>query len=331
VSIEAPATSLRFAVIGAGRLGASLALALSRCGQTLVGFTAGSEAGCTRAEGWLGVAASNSISSLTRLRPNIYFICVPDSAVAAVAADLARELRAAQGKSRPTAGSGDRAYDPDPVDLGVTAAPHPLVVAHTSGATSVSMLHPCEEAGAAALVFHPLQTFSEPLAGSTRFAGAGVAITPGPAQPDAAGTTGMQVAGMLSMRPFFLADDKRGLYHAAASVACNYFVTLEYVAEQLFVKAGLPERATLSLFLPLVEATLANLAARGPADALTGPLSRGDTITIAEHLAALAADAPETLPVYRSLGLATLDLVAARHEVPAEELAALRGLLTGPT
>jgi predicted short-subunit dehydrogenase-like oxidoreductase (DUF2520 family) len=323
VSIEASTTSLRFAVIGAGRLGASLALALCRCGPTLVGFTAASEAGRARAEAWLGLPSSTGIASLTRTRPDLYFICVPDSAVAAVATELAGELRAARGASVPTADAADHGQS--------LALPRPPVVVHTSGATSISALQPCEEAGAAALAFHPLQTFPEPLSGSTRFAGAGVAITPGPARPDAAGTTGMRVADMLGMRPFFLADDKRGLYHAAASVACNYFVTLEHIAEQLFAKAGMPERVTLSLFLPLVEATLSNLAARGPVDALTGPLSRGDAVTIAGHLAALAADAPEVLPVYRSLGLATLDLVAERHEVPAEELADLRRLLTGPT
>ena len=79
----------------------------------------------------------------------------------------------------------------------------------------------------------------------------------------------------------------------------------------------------LSLFLPLVEATLENLAARGPVAALTGPLSRGDAATIAAHLEALARDAPEALPVYRALGLATLDLVAARHEVDAQVLESL--------
>ena len=114
------------------------------------------------------------------------------------------------------------------------------------------------------------------------------------------------------MRPFFLADDKRSLYHAAATVACNYLVTLEHLADELFVKAGVPERVTLSLFLPLVRATLDNLAAQGPVDALTGPLSRGDAATIAAHLEALAADAPETAPGLPRARPRDLDLVAAR-------------------
>lgn len=307
VSIEAAPTSSRFAVIGAGRLGAGLALALCAEGQTLSGFTAATPEGRVRAEQWLGFPAFHRVADIAALHPDLYIIAVPDGAVADVAAELGAALAAA--------GAGDPASPP--------------VVLHTSGATSVAVLEPCEKAGAATLVFHPLQTFPEPLIGATRFAGAGVALTPGPGRPEVAGLAGMDLADTLGMLPFLLADDKRGLYHAAASVACNYLVTLEAVANDLFVKAGVPERVTFQLFLPLVRATLDNLASRGPVDALTGPLSRGDAATIAAHLEALAADAPESLPVYRALGRATLDLVTARGEVSPAVVARMKELLTG--
>ncbi len=190
------------------------------------------------------------------------------------------------------------------------------VVAHTSGATSVAVLAPCEQAGAATLVFHPLQTFSEPITGSTRFPGTAIAITPSDARPDSpASTLGFALAHVLGARPFSLPDDKRSLYHAAATLACNYLVTLEHHSKRLFVQAGLPEDEALALFLPLVRATLDNVAAQGTVAALTGPLSRGDTQTIVNHLEALASDAPDLLPLYRALGRATLDLVEARGEV----------------
>ena len=303
VSIEASATSLRFAIIGAGRLGASLALALRTRGQSLTGFTAGSSAGLARAQAWLGVPGVPTLADLVETRPDLYVICVPDGAVAGVAAALATELGAGRGIAAGT------------------------VVAHTSGATSIAALQACAEAGTATLVFHPLQTFPEPLSASTRFAGAGVALTPGPVRPEAAGATGMRLAETLGMRPFFLVDDKRGLYHAAATVACNYLVTLEHAANELFVEAGVPERVSLSLFLPLVTATLENLATRGSVEALTGPLSRGDVATVATHLQALAADAPHLLPVYRALGEATLPLVAAKPDVSHHTLERLEKLL----
>ncbi len=306
-------------MIGAGRLGASLALALRAQGASLLGFTAHSPAGRARAEACLGGRASASIADLVSLGPNLYVIAVPDQSLPEVATELAAHL------PRPAAGggAGSRPGSDAPAHAGGVA------VLHTSGATSVGVLQPCEQAGAETLVFHPLQTFSDPHTGSARFAGAAIAITPSDSRPDSpAAARGFALARLLGARPFLLPDEKRGLYHAAATFACNYLVTLEHHAEQLFVQAGLPPDEALSLFLPLVRATLDNVAAQGTIEALTGPLSRGDTRTVADHLAILEREAPHLCPVYRALGLATLDLVRARQEVAPSAIAELAGLLT---
>jgi predicted short-subunit dehydrogenase-like oxidoreductase (DUF2520 family) len=217
-------------------------------------------------------------------------------------------------------------------------------VLHTSGATSVAVLAACARAGALTLAFHPLQTFPDPIAGATRFAGVAIAVTPGGEDPDPrAAELGFSLARSLGARPFLLADGKRTLYHAAATIACNYFVTLEHQAEQLFIKAGLGAnrsadpntdhdtgaggREALALFLPLVAATLENLRLEGSVAALTGPLSRGDEHTVHGHLKALAAEAPGLLALYRVLGLATLDIVRARGEVDDGAIAGLTRLL----
>ncbi|MBN1320994.1 MAG: DUF2520 domain-containing protein [Thermoleophilia bacterium] len=304
-------TSLSFAVVGAGRLGASLALALRAQGALLLGFTAGSPAGRARAETWLGGHASDGLAPLVSPAPQLFVIAVPDQDLPRVAADLGVHLAAA-------------------APLSAVARLEPPVVAHTSGATSVDVLAPCMEAGATALAFHPLQTFSDPLTGSSRFTAAAIAITPSASQPDRPGADfGFSLARLLGARPFLLPDHKRSLYHAAAAFACNYLVTLQHHAEALFIESGLPGEQALSLFLPLVRATFDNIAAQGTVRALTGPLSRGDTGTIDRHLGALRADAPHLLRVYRELGLATLDILRLRGEVDPliiEEL----GLLLSP-
>jgi predicted short-subunit dehydrogenase-like oxidoreductase (DUF2520 family) len=293
-------TALRFAVIGAGRLGASLALALRAQGLHLAGFTAHTQSGRARAEAWLGLPAHADGMDLVSLRPDLYIVAVPDAALPEVAARLAESL--------------------------VGPGPAPAVV-HTSGATSVDVLRPCQEAGATTLVFHPLQTFSDPVSGSTRFGGTAIAVTPDSGGADSPGARlGFALADLLGARPFLLADSMRSLYHAAATLACNYLVTLEHQAQQLFAQAGLPSADVLPLFLPLVKATLANIEGEGTVKALTGPLSRGDVFTVRGHLAALAADAPHLLPLYRVLGLATLDLVRARGEVGASIIDELAGL-----
>ena len=297
---------MRFVVVGAGRLGASLALALRSHGSTLLGFTSHSPEGRAHAESWLGMPSFPGLAEVVGRDPDLYLLAVPDRALPTVAGELARLLDASGATHRP-------------------------YVAHTSGATSADVLAPCEKAGAHTLVFHPLQTFSDPLTGAGRFEGTAIAVTPSDSQADsAAARLGFALARALGARPFLLPDDKRSLYHAAATMACNYLVTLEHQAARLFVTAGLPEEQALSLFLPLVEATLANVAAQGTVDALTGPLSRGDTGTVSRHLAALAVDAPGLLPLYRTLGLATLDMVRARGEVPRQVIETLADMLTDP-
>ncbi|MBN1631240.1 MAG: DUF2520 domain-containing protein [Thermoleophilia bacterium] len=314
--IDNSSTSLRFVVIGAGRLGASLALALRGRGARLLGYTAQSDAGRARAAGWLGGQAAATLAELVSTQPDLYVAAVPDQALPHVAEDLAVAM------------AGARSMETVDHHFGGVFPPY---VAHTSGATSVEVLRPCEEAGAATFVFHPLQTFSDPTTGTNRFAGAAVAITPADPSPESSVLAfGSALARALDARPFFLPDEKRGLYHAAASLACNYLVTLEHHAEHLFVEAGLPKDEALSFFLPLVRTTLENIASQGTIRALTGPLSRGDVVTIASHLEALAADARHLLPLYRALGLATLDLVRAREEVPPQAMAELERLLMDP-
>lgn len=243
------------------------------------------------------------MAALLPSRPDLLILAVPDDAVTQVAAELGALLQA------------------DP-------APWSPVVLHTSGTTSVSALAPCRGAGSTTLVFHPLQTFPDPVAGADRFPGAAIAVTPPPGRRQEEATAfGWALAEKLGARPFLLDDAKRALYHAAATMACNYLVTLEDRAKRLFVEAGLPEGESVSLFLPLVRSTVDNIASAGTVAALTGPLARGDAGTVEGHLAALERHAPDTLALYVSLGLATLDLVSVQGRIDAKEIARLRRLL----
>jgi predicted short-subunit dehydrogenase-like oxidoreductase (DUF2520 family) len=274
----------------------------------LAGFTARTAPGRAKAESWLGSSSAVGIHELVSCQPDIYVVAVPDHELPRVAEELANEMRAPR---RPKLSQ-------------------PLVL-HTSGATSVEVLGPCAKAGAMTLVFHPLQTFADPASGSKRFDRAAVAITPGSGRQDGPELMlGFALARLLGAQPFFLPDERRTLYHAAATVACNYLVTLEYLAQRLFVRAGLAEDQAIDLFLPLVIATLENVRDHGPVAALTGPLSRGDSDTVAKHLEALASEEPPLVLPYRVLGLATLDLVRARGEIDPQVVTELGELLGGP-
>ena len=104
-----------------------------------------------------------------------------------------------------------------------------------------------------------------------------------------------------------MTDQDRAAYHAAASVASNFLVTLEGAAERLAATAGV-ERALLA---PLVRAAVENWAARGAEEALTGPIARGDDETVARQRAAVAERTPDLLPLFDAMVDATRAAVAA--------------------
>ena len=90
-----------------------------------------------------------------------------------------------------------------------------------------------------------------------------------------------ELAERLGMRPFEIDDDGRAAYHAAASMASNFLVTLEAAAEAIAAGAGLEPDDARELLMPLVRQTVENVAELGPERALTGPVARGDEATVA--------------------------------------------------
>jgi predicted short-subunit dehydrogenase-like oxidoreductase (DUF2520 family) len=176
-------------------------------------------------------------------------------------------------------------------------APGPLV-GHCSGASGLGELTPHE-----AFSLHPLMTVT---ADGAEFAGAGAAIAG--STPRALGFAA-ELAAALGMRGVEVAERDRAAYHAAASIASNFLVTLEAAAERIAADVGL-ERGQLA---PLVRATVENWARLGPDRALTGPVARGDEATIARQRAAIDEVAPDLLPLFDELVTATRAL-AARGE-----------------
>src|SRR5207237_931021 len=152
-------------------------------------------------------------------------------------------------------------------------APGPWV-AHVSGAPPLAALDPHRRR----FSVHPLQTFT--LArGPEQLDGAWAAVT---AEAVEARALGFELARLLGLEPFELADADRPLYHAAAAIASNYLVTLYRIAASLFEQVDAPPKA----LVPLMRRTIENDFE------LTGPISRGDWSTVDAHLEALAERRP---------------------------------------
>jgi predicted short-subunit dehydrogenase-like oxidoreductase (DUF2520 family) len=174
--------------------------------------------------------------------------------------------------------------------------PGPLV-GHCAGAWGLDLLAPHE-----AFALHPLMTVTR--AGAT-FRGCGAAVA---GSTPRAVALAHELADRLGMQAFEVADADRAAYHAAASMASNYLVTLEDAAEQLLGTAG-PDRRML---VPLVRAALENWAAMGGPAALTGPIARGDDAAVDRQREAVAERTPELLAMFDAMAERTRDLAGRR-------------------
>jgi predicted short-subunit dehydrogenase-like oxidoreductase (DUF2520 family) len=189
-----------------------------------------------------------------------------------------------------------------PATAEAVAGAAPLV-GHTSGATPLAALAP---ATAERFGLHPLQTFASG-AGPETFTGAGAAVAGStPSALDFA----VSLARRLGMTPFEIDDEGRAAYHAAASLASNFLVTLQAAAESIAGGAGLEPSEARALLVPLLRRTVENLAELGPEGALTGPIARGDHATVASQRAAVEDVAPHLLDLFDELVRHTHSLAA---------------------
>lgn len=214
----------------------------------------------------------------------IVLLCVPD-----------REIAGAAANWRRLAGGGE------------------ALLGHCSGATGLDVLGPGGPGEAASFSLHPLMTFAAPDV-SPQWSGAAAAVAG--SSPDALATASA-LARDLGLRPVAVGESDRAAYHASASIASNFLVTLELAAEELAAGCGVSR----AMLVPLVRATVENWAADGAA-ALTGPIARGDMDTVRRQRDAVAERAPQLLGLFDSLAEATGAAAAGSGALPGAEIAA---------
>ena len=242
----------RVTIIGAGRMGQGLGLALKRRGYKIA-LVARTPRDVTPPL----VLHQGSRTEATA-GAELILIATPDDAITAVAAELA------------ATGSVTRDQ----------------VVLHLSGLLDRTALLPLEESGAGCGSFHPLQSVAEAATAAERLKGAYVGIE----GDDRALTAAERLANTLRMIPVRIPAAAKPAYHAGAAFVANYTVALVGVAERLARAAGVPADIAARIYLPLLGGAVANLTTLGPAASLTGAVRRGDVRTIRAHLAALGPE-----------------------------------------
>ncbi|MDH5672001.1 MAG: DUF2520 domain-containing protein [Myxococcales bacterium] len=276
-------------IVGAGRLGSTLALALAeRGGLRLRAVSTGDRETARSLTRELPGLELYSPEELVR-RCRWVFLTAPDDRLAELAAALP--------------------FGPD------------QRVIHCSGALGLDVLSAARAAGAEVGCLHPLQTFPNRCGEPERFD----TISCGVEAPEPLGRELTQLAERLGARVLRLEGVDRSAYHAAAVLASNYVVALHAAAAEAFELAGLPGEQARQAMAPLTRAAAAAIEAQPLPLALTGPIARGDSQTVARQLSALA-ERPQLRELYRRLGRALLSLPLPHDETTRATLAAvLRG------
>jgi predicted short-subunit dehydrogenase-like oxidoreductase (DUF2520 family) len=226
--------------------------------------------------------------------------CALRAAGAQVTGPLGRDAATALARLEPPAGAEAVLLCVPDGEIGAAAEAVPAgpPVGHCSGATGLGVLGPRD-----AFSLHPLMTVTADAPPAT-FAGAGAAVAgSSPAMLDLA----RALAQRLGMRSIEIAPEDRSAYHAAASIASNFLVTLEAAAERMAGTVGMGRED----LLPLIRATVENWGRLGGEGALTGPVARGDERTVAAQRQAIAERAPDLLALFDTMVDATRALATA--------------------
>lgn len=287
---------MRITMIGAGNVGSALAVLLQTAGHEIAGITSRTEASAAKIARQLNVPYSTDPTAFTK-QAEIIFLTTPDRVIG----EVCEHIAAKDGFSPKS------------------------IIAHTSGAHSSAILNSATNSGAYTISFHPLQTFANPDAGIKNLPGSFITIE----GHEEALPNARQLVADLQCRLLEIPTEGKPLYHAAACIACNYFATLIDAALNVMAAAGVNKEEGLPALYPLIEGTLKNIMRVGTADALTGPIARGDVSTIEAHQAQIRKKIPEMISLYNLLGQATVNVATAKGTIGATERHSLLKILGG--
>jgi len=284
------------AIIGAGRVGSSVGYLLKRAGYPVTAVVARTMASAVRASGFIGEGKPATDAVMAAAGAELVFITTPDGVIKEVCDKIA-------------AAAGFR--------------PGALVI-HMSGAHELDLLNAARRTGAYRAVLHPLQSLASCEQGAKMLPGSYFRIEADPEVLKAAKDIVKALGGIELVMPKWSSHkDSAALYHAGAVAVSNYFVALVDYGLKFYQALGADKKEALKAVLPLIRGTLHNIETLGIPDALTGPIMRGDTQTVLDHVEAMRRRAPDLLSLYKDLARQTVSVARERGSISqdkAEEL-----------
>lgn len=266
-------------IIGPGRLGAALALELSRAGFTITDLVSRDRPASWRKANRLARRLRSRVVSFKSgaIRGAVIWLCVPDREIPSVVRQLA-PLVNWKGKT----------------------------VFHSSGALTSDELGQLRDRGATVASVHPLMTFVARSAPALRDVPFGI-------EGDSAAIhVAQRIVRDLGGEVFRVQKAMKAAYHVWGMFASPLLLATLVTAEQAARQAGISAASARRKMLAIVRQTVANYAALGPAAAFSGPIVRGDVETVRKHVAILKGNT-EVYDVYSALARAALRYLPARN------------------
>jgi predicted short-subunit dehydrogenase-like oxidoreductase (DUF2520 family) len=283
------------AIVGPGAVGTSLGILLRRAGHSIGPIVGRTSEGAEHAARAIGAGEPRTDRNLSGA--GLLLVTTPDAAIPAVVRDLASSA----------------SLDPGCLAL------------HCSGYLSSSELEPLRSRGARLATLHPLQSFASPEQAVRTFSGTYCFYEGDDEALDEVEAMIRSIGGI----PVRLDRGGKALYHAAASVASNFLVSLLGMARTLMEGSGVGGAQGLEALLPLVRGTLSNIEKVGIPAALTGPIARGDVDVVAGHLVSIGRAYPDLVATYREMARRTLELAREKGSIDREAARRIEGLLEG--
>jgi predicted short-subunit dehydrogenase-like oxidoreductase (DUF2520 family) len=288
---------MKISIIGIGRLGGALAIALAEKGFEIENLIARKTESAKKIAEFIAPKPNIlKIDELSKISSGIIFITTQDSEIVKVAENLAENL-----KNKP-------------------------FVFHTSGSLSSEKLVKLKEIGCSVASLHPLVSISEASLGARRFAGAFFCIE----GDEEAVRTAKEIVEKLGGKSFSIETKFKTLYHASAVTACGHLVALVDVALEMLKECELSEQNAREILLPLIESTVENLQIQTTAQALTGTFARADVETLRRQIAVLSEKvSDEAFEVYLQLGQRSLHLAELQQNgASGEKIEEMRKIIS---
>ena len=286
-----PQNDRKIGIIGAGRLGSSLAATTFPNGEVVAVSSRRPEHREWLSQRHPNVEVVNDAADVAR-RTDLVFITTNDAAIGPVC---------------------------DSIDW----QPYHHVI-HCSGVFTLDVLASAKKAGASVAGFHPLQTF--PTYGDDRLLRhISYAVD---CHDDDLKNWLWDLALALDSSPFAIEGElAHAVYHASAVLACGLLAGLVGVSAELWQHAGIERKQALKLLAPMLKSTIEAIDENGMPDAISGPYVRGDIETIRKHLDTTANVSPDTSRAYAALALAQLHIANEKGNLDAQTLDDINDLL----